>query len=75
MLVLFLISCDVLQLIMEIAKIIREDFLQQNAFSSYDFTCPLYKSLGMLRCIVTLYNCSLKAITDSPANQKVGGSR
>lgn len=26
---------------------------------------------GMLRCIITLYNLSQKAIADSPANQKV----
>lgn len=57
---------------MEVAKIIREDYLQQNAFSSYDFTCPIYKSIGMLRTIITLYNCAQKAIADSPANQKVG---
>ena len=25
------------------AKIIREDFLQQDAFSQYDYMCPLYK--------------------------------
>ncbi len=34
-----------LQVILEIAKIIREDFLQQNAFSPHDYTCPLYKSV------------------------------
>lgn len=31
------------KLIMEVAKIIREDFLQQNAFTDYDFMCPLIK--------------------------------
>lgn len=56
---------------MEVARIIREDFLQQNAFSTYDYTCPIHKSIGMLRTIITLYNCSQKAIADSPANQKV----
>lgn len=56
---------------MEVARIIREDFLQQNAFSTYDYTCPLVKSIGMLRCIITLYNCAQKAIADSPATQKV----
>lgn len=43
----------------------------QNAFSTYDYTCPIYKSIGMLRTIITLYNCAQKAIADSPANQKV----
>ncbi|KAF4142116.1 putative V-type proton ATPase catalytic subunit A (V-ATPase subunit A), partial [Phytophthora infestans] len=57
--------------IMEVAKIIREDFLQQNAFSDYDFTCPLVKSVGMLRSIILFYNLSQKAIADSPPDAKV----
>ena len=44
------------KVVMEVAKIIREDFLQQNAFTDYDFTCPLVKSIGMLRTIITFYN-------------------
>ena len=59
------------KVVMEIAKIIREDFLQQNAFSSWDFTCPIHKSIGMLRNIVTLYKGSQKLIADSPASAKV----
>ncbi|GAB9471639.1 hypothetical protein Gpo141_00008843 [Globisporangium polare] len=59
------------KVIMEIAKIIREDYLQQNAFSDYDYTCPLIKSVGMLRCIILFYNLSQKAIADSPPDAKV----
>mmetsp|Transcript_14299 Transcript_14299/g.21176 ORF Transcript_14299/g.21176 Transcript_14299/m.21176 type:complete len:621 (+) Transcript_14299:130-1992(+) len=59
------------KVIMEIARIIREDFLQQNAFTDYDYTCPLYKSLGMLKTIVTFYNCAQKAISESPAEAKI----
>jgi len=59
------------KVIMEIAKVIREDFLQQNAFSDYDFTCPLVKSVGMLRSIILFYNLSQKAIADSPPDAKV----
>ncbi len=33
---------------LEIARIIREDYLQQNSFTDFDFTCPLVKTLGML---------------------------
>merc|ERR1712224_1002418 len=33
----------------EVAKIIREDFLQQNGFSEYDFMCPLAKTIGMMK--------------------------
>ena len=39
------------KLTLEVAKIIREDYLQQNAFTAWDFTCPLDKSIGMMRCI------------------------
>lgn len=47
---------------LEVAKIIREDFLQQNGYSKHDFTCPLVKCQGMLKCIVTFYDSAMKAI-------------
>ncbi|CAM9397182.1 unnamed protein product, partial [Sphacelaria rigidula] len=59
------------KVVLEIARLIREDFLQQNAFTDYDYTCPLYKSLGMLKTIITFYNCTQKAIADSPADAKI----
>ena len=31
------------KLTLEIANIIKGEFLQQNAFSDFDFTCPLEK--------------------------------
>jgi V-type H+-transporting ATPase subunit A len=37
------------RLVLEVAKVIREDFLQQNGFSVYDRFCPTYKTSGMLR--------------------------
>ena len=59
------------KVVMEVARIIREDFLQQNAFSDYDYTCPLYKGVGMMRVIVNFYRQAQKAIADSPAEAKV----
>ncbi|UKK02892.2 vacuolar H+-ATPase, a subunit [Theileria orientalis] len=53
------------KLCLEIAKMIREDFLQQNSFTDYDFKCPLYKTFGMMETLVTLYNESLKVITET----------
>ena len=29
---------------LEVAKLIKDEFLQQNAFSTYDYNCPLYKT-------------------------------
>ncbi|KNC83099.1 V-type proton ATPase catalytic subunit A [Sphaeroforma arctica JP610] len=34
---------------LEIAKLIKDDFLQQNGYSSYDQYCPFYKTVGMLK--------------------------
>lgn len=56
--------------VLEIAKIIREDFLQQNAFSSYDFNCPLYKTLGMMKCIVRFFENAKRAINESIKSEK-----
>ena len=56
---------------MDVADIVIEDFLQQNAFSSYDKTCPIYKAIGMLKCIITLYDCSLRAIKDTVGEKKM----
>lgn len=57
--------------LMDVADIVIEDFLQQNAFSSYDKTCPIYKAIGMLKCIITLYDCSLRAIKDTVGEKKM----
>ncbi|CAD8065335.1 unnamed protein product [Paramecium primaurelia] len=59
------------KLSLEIAKIIREDFLQQDAFSKYDYNCPLYKTIGMMRCIVSFFECGKKAILESSGDAKI----
>merc|ERR1711975_68428 len=59
---------------LEVAKIIREDFLQQNGFSDYDFKCPLAKTIGMMRNIVGFHELAQKAIAESTGEQKVGWS-
>ncbi|MBA0695224.1 hypothetical protein Goari_001858, partial [Gossypium aridum] len=37
---------------LETAKLLREDYLAQNAFTPYDKFCPFYKSVWMMRNIV-----------------------
>lgn len=59
------------KVVMEVAKLIREDFLAQNAFTEHDFTCPIHKTVGMLGIIVTFYDLCQKAIADSPADAKL----
>jgi len=59
------------KVVMEVAKLIREDFLAQNAFTEHDYTCPLPKTVGMLSVIITFYDLCQKAIADSPADSKL----
>merc|ERR1711990_1298326 len=57
---------------LEVAKIIREDFLQQNGFTDYDFMCPLCKTIGMMKNIVSFHESGQKAIAESSGENKVG---
>jgi len=59
------------KVVMEVAKLIREDFLAQNAFTEHDYTCPLPKTVGMLSVIINFYDLCQKAIADSPADAKL----
>merc|ERR1740136_24100 len=59
------------KLYLDMAKIIKEDFLQQNAFSEYDFMCPLEKTVGMLKSIITFFRCSMDAINNSSGETKI----
>lgn len=45
-----------------IAKLIREDLLQQNLFTAYDRYCPLYKTIWMMRNFVTFYRLAQAAL-------------
>lgn len=56
---------------LEVAKIIREDFLQQNGFSEYDFMCPLAKSVGMMKVICYFHDTAQKLILESSGEKKV----
>ncbi len=44
------------RLILEVSKMIREDFLQQNAFSVVDAFCPLEKQHGMMSGLLNFYD-------------------
>merc|ERR1711939_188416 len=49
---------------LEVARIIREDFLQQNGFTDYDFMCPLAKTIGMMRCVVSYHESAQKCMAE-----------
>ena len=56
---------------LQVAKIIREDFLAQNAYSPYDPCCPFYKSVWMLKNIILFYTLALKAVELSGTDRKI----
>merc|ERR1712100_384927 len=56
---------------LEVAKIIREDFLQQNGFSDYDFKCPLAKTIGMMRVITTYHETAQKTMAETSGDNKI----
>merc|ERR1712216_787589 len=59
------------KVLMEVAAIIRQDYLQQNAFSEYDYTSPLCKSVGMMKVIVHFYEIAMQAIKDGTSKGKL----
>lgn len=44
------------KIVLEVAHLIQEDFLQQNGFSSYDKFCPIWKTAAMLDNICSFYD-------------------
>lgn len=64
--IVLLVGEDVLpddqRLILEIARVIKIGFLQQNAFHKEDTFVPLKKQLEMLKTIELLYNRGLQAV-------------
>merc|ERR1712086_337037 len=59
---------------LEVARIIREDFLQQNGFTDYDFMCPLAKTIGMMKVIVGFHEAAQKVMSESSGDTKIGWS-
>ena len=56
--------------VLEVAKLIRDDWLAQNAFEPYDSFCPFYKSSWMLRNFMHFYNLATNSI-EKGAEKKV----
>jgi len=56
---------------LEAAKILREDYLAQNAYSPYDPNCPFYKSVWMANNIILWYNNAIKAVELSTGDRKI----
>lgn len=50
---------------LDIAKLLKDDFLQQNGYSPYDRFCPFYKTAGMLAAILLFHREAVHAVEAS----------
>ncbi|KAI5815491.1 putative V-type proton ATPase catalytic subunit A [Pyronema omphalodes] len=47
---------------LDVASLIKEDFLQQNGYSQHDQYCPIWKTLWMMKNMVGFFDESQKAV-------------
>jgi len=47
---------------LEVAKLVKDDFLQQNGYTPYDRFCPFYKTVGMLKNMIAFYDLARHAV-------------
>ncbi|KAI5171636.1 V-type H+-transporting ATPase subunit A [Pancytospora epiphaga] len=56
------------KLILDIARLIRDDYLQQNGYSSYDKYCPFLKTRLMLENIILYYEEAVSVLKTEDLN-------
>jgi len=56
---------------LEVARILKEEFLQQNGFSDYDKFCPFYKTVWMLRNMIGFHTLACKAVASNSEDRKI----
>ena len=54
---------------LEVAKLLKDDFLQQNGYTPYDKFCPFYKTVGMMRNMIAFYDLSLNAVQSTAQSE------
>jgi vacuolar-type H+-ATPase catalytic subunit A/Vma1 len=56
---------------LDVATLIKEDFLQQNGYSDYDQFCPLWKTEWMMRAMMAFHDESQKAVAQGQSWAKI----
>ncbi|CAJ0564511.1 unnamed protein product, partial [Mesorhabditis spiculigera] len=54
---------------LEVAKIIKDDFLQQNGYTPYDRFCPFYKTVGMLKNMISFYDLARHSVESTAQSE------
>merc|ERR1712230_209661 len=47
---------------LDVARLIKDDYLQQNGISTYDRYCPFYETNGMLSNLIAYYDAAMKTV-------------
>lgn len=56
---------------LDVAAMLKDDFLQQNGYSDYDQFCPLWKTEYMMKGFIGFYNESQKAVSSGLSWAKI----
>lgn len=59
---------------LDVANLIKEDFLQQNGYSSYDAFCPIWKTFDMMKAFILYYDEAQKAVSNGSQWSKLAES-
>ncbi|AET41346.1 H(+)-transporting V1 sector ATPase subunit A Ecym_8050 [Eremothecium cymbalariae DBVPG len=52
------------KIVLDVANLIKEDFLQQNGYSTYDAFCPIWKTYDMMKAFVSYYEEAQKSVSN-----------
>jgi len=61
------------KLVLDVARMVREDFLQQNAFDETDSYTSLRKQYAMLKAIISFHDSALELLNAGASFEKVRG--
>jgi len=59
------------KLTLEVARMVREDFLQQNSYTPYDRVSPMWKSFWMLKNMMHFYDLANRHLKESGGEKRV----
>ncbi|KAH3902702.1 probable V-type proton ATPase catalytic subunit A [Saccharomycodes ludwigii] len=49
---------------LDVSTLIKEDFLQQNGYSTYDAFCPIWKTFDMMKAFISYYDEAQKSVAN-----------
>lgn len=56
---------------LDVATLLKEDFLQQNGYSTYDQFCPIWKTYDMMRAFMAYHDEAQKAVANGASWAKL----